>query len=103
MRETRRALIWVVYRMAVQGKPEGVSAVCEQGEWEIMERDRPGHHTLVKGGITSEAEAEALARSTSGYAPPGPKSAKAKAPVKPVKRGASSTPLLGPGVARPKK
>ena len=34
--------------------------------WEQMERDRPGYHTLVQSGITSEAEAEKLARGTAG-------------------------------------
>ena len=95
MRETKRPLAWVVYMMAVQGKPGGVSAVCEQGEWEAMELERPGHHILVREGIRSEAEAEALARSSSGYAPRERATASKPAP-KTAKRSAASNPLLPP-------
>jgi hypothetical protein len=49
--------------MTVHGKPNGMSAVCEQEEWEAMERAQPGYHTLVLAGIASEGEAERLARS----------------------------------------
>src|SRR5437867_246518 len=56
---------WVVYVMTMHNA-EGRRAVCEQSEWEQMERDRPGYHTLVQSGITSEAEAEKLARGTAG-------------------------------------
>jgi len=54
---------WVVYRMTIHGKPSGMNAVCQQSEWEEMERAKPGYHTLVQSGITSEGEAERLARS----------------------------------------
>ena len=54
---------WVVYRMTLHGKPAGVSAVCEQAEWEAMELSRPGYHQLIRSGITNEGEAERLARS----------------------------------------
>ena len=54
---------WVVYRMTVHGKPSGMNAVCEQGEWDAMESSQPGHHTLILAGITNEGEAERLARS----------------------------------------
>ncbi|HZU36449.1 MAG TPA: hypothetical protein VFA18_11100 [Gemmataceae bacterium] len=37
-------------------------AVCEQGEWEAMQRAQPGYHTLVLAGILNEGEAEKLAR-----------------------------------------
>ena len=57
---------WVVYLMTIHGKPLGRNAVCEQAEWDEMEQDRPGYHTLVRGGITNECEAEKLARGTSG-------------------------------------
>jgi hypothetical protein len=67
MKTTEKSLLWVVYRMTIHGKPSGVSAVCEQAEWEAMERDRPGYHLLVRAGITNEGEAERLARSDSGY------------------------------------
>jgi len=56
-------LLWVVYRMTIHGKPSGMNAVCEQGEWDAMERAVPGYHTLVRAGITNEGEAEQLARS----------------------------------------
>ena len=61
---------WVVYEMTVKGRPSGMNAVCEQGEWDDMEQDRPGHHTLVRAGIENECEAEKLARGTSGDAKP---------------------------------
>jgi hypothetical protein len=49
--------------MTVHGKKSGINAVCEQAEWDAMERDRPGYHTLVQEGIPNEGEAERLARS----------------------------------------
>jgi hypothetical protein len=62
MRMTGQATSWVVYVMTIHGKTSGMNAVCEQGEWEAMERDRPGYHTLVRAGIRTEGEAERLAR-----------------------------------------
>jgi hypothetical protein len=53
---------WVVYRMTLHGKVLGVNAVCSQGEWDAMELARPGYHTLVRAGITSEGDAERAAR-----------------------------------------
>jgi len=67
MKTTEKSLSWVVYQMTIHGKPSGMNAVCEQGEWEAMDRDRPGYHTLVRAGMTNEGEAERLARSGSGY------------------------------------
>ena len=61
---------WVVYRMTLKGQPSGMNAVCEQGEWDDMEQDRPGYHTLVRAGIENECEAEKLARGASGDAQP---------------------------------
>jgi hypothetical protein len=66
MSRMREALGWVVYRMTLHGKAEQVNAVCEQAEWDAMEAQRPGHHTLVRAGIANEAEAEKLARGTAG-------------------------------------
>jgi hypothetical protein len=66
MRRTQKALAWVVFRMTLPGKPQQVNAVCEQAEWDEMEASRPGYHLLVRSGIASEAEAEKLARGTSG-------------------------------------
>ena len=53
---------WVVYLMAVRGQATGVRAVCEQGEWEAIERSQPGRHTLLRSGIATEGEAEQSAR-----------------------------------------
>ncbi len=61
---------WVVYLMTIHKGAEGRMAVCEQGEWEKMERERPGYHKLLHAGIPSEAEAELIARGTSGDPPP---------------------------------
>ena len=66
MSTTEKPVSWVVYRMTIHGKPSGMNAVCEQGEWDAMERARPGYHKLVRSGITSEGEAERLARGTAG-------------------------------------
>jgi hypothetical protein len=64
MRTTEMSSLWVVYRMTVRGKITGVNAVCEQREWEAMERAQPGYHTLIQAGITNEGEAERLARTS---------------------------------------
>jgi hypothetical protein len=68
MRKSDEAAAWVVYRVSVQEKTAGLSAVCEQREWDEMEQNRPGYHTLVRGHITNECEAELLARGTTGDA-----------------------------------
>ncbi len=67
MGKTQQAEIWVVYKKTLYGKADGLSAVCEQGEWDEMERLQPGYHTLVQAGILNEQEAETLARDGSGY------------------------------------
>jgi hypothetical protein len=68
MSAATKAESWVVYARTVK-KEEGVrNVVCEQGEWDEMERAKPGAHPLIKEGIASEAEAERLARGTSGDA-----------------------------------
>jgi hypothetical protein len=66
----RRPLSWVVYRVMLKGNVAGPNAVCEQAEWEEMERRHPGAHTLLRSGIASEGEAERLARGTSGDSAP---------------------------------
>ena len=66
MPKSQKAVRWVVYRMSMDGKTPGINVVCEQNEWDAMELAHPGRHTLVRSGITSEAEAEKLARGTSG-------------------------------------
>ena len=60
---------WVVYLMTIHNKSEGRMAVCEQSEWEAMELQRPGYHKLLHTGITSETEAELIARGKSGDPP----------------------------------
>jgi hypothetical protein len=67
---TLRFELWVVYRMAIKGSAEGANAVCTESEWHEMESARPGQHTLLRSGIRNEAEAERLARGTSGDTPP---------------------------------
>jgi hypothetical protein len=59
---------WVVYKMTLRGNSDEMNAVCEQSEWEAMELAQPGYHTLIQAGIANEAEAERLARGTSGDA-----------------------------------
>ena len=59
---------WVVYRMPVRHRPDGMRAVCEQAEWDAMELANPGVNTLIRGGMTNEGEAERLARGASGAA-----------------------------------
>jgi hypothetical protein len=61
-----RAEAWVVYQMPVKGQPEGMRAVCEQQEWDAMERSKPGHFTLIASGILNEGQAEQLARGKAG-------------------------------------
>jgi hypothetical protein len=66
MRQQPQALVtWVVFKMHLAG-PQGPNAVCEQAEWDEMERTNPGYHTLIQEGITSEPEAERLAREAPG-------------------------------------
>jgi hypothetical protein len=69
LREVDGSTSWIVYLMAIHNGPPR-NAVCEQGEWDEIERRRPGNHTLLRSGLTSECEAERLARGTSGDARP---------------------------------
>jgi hypothetical protein len=68
MRKRDEAVSWVVYQMTLHGKAVGMNAVCEQSEWDAMERARPGYHTLIRAHIRDESEAERLARGASGDA-----------------------------------
>jgi hypothetical protein len=61
---------WVVYSMPLKGCAEPMRAVCEQREWEAMDRAKPGFYTLIRSGIGNEGEAERLARGTSGEVRP---------------------------------
>ena len=64
--KARRPESWVIYRAVVRGEVIGPTGVCEQAEWEAMERAKPGGTWVVQSGIADEAVAERLARGTSG-------------------------------------
>jgi hypothetical protein len=66
----RQVESWVVYRAVLKGKTPGGNVVCEAGEWHALERAQPGVHTLIQAGIATEAQAERLARGTSGDTKP---------------------------------
>ena len=68
MRHTEICRAWVVYRMTLYKGMVGGNVVCEQREWDAIERARPGYHLLVQSGIETEQEAEKLARGTAGDA-----------------------------------
>ena len=68
MRKSAGPGAWVVYQTLLYKKPEAMNVVCEQGDWDALELARPGHYKLVRAGIATEAEAERLARGTSGDA-----------------------------------
>ena len=59
---------WVVYSFPLTGSPEAMRAVCDQSEWEVLDRAKPGFYTLIRDGIINEGEAERLARGASGAA-----------------------------------
>ena len=61
---------WVVYRMGLPKNMIGGNVVCEQREWDALERAQPGRHTLLHSGLRTEQEAERLARGTAGQTPP---------------------------------
>jgi hypothetical protein len=69
---------WVVYVKAVVGTAEGIRVICDQSEWDALDRSKPGEFTLVRERITSEGEAERLARGTSGDRP---KEVKKRVPI----------------------
>lgn len=58
----RDVTTWVVYLMTIHKKTARHAAVCEQSEWDAMERTRPGYHELIQAGIATEVLAESLAR-----------------------------------------
>ena len=62
MRKAATAASWVVYRATFDRRAEGMTAVCDQGEWEAMEQTQPGRRTLLKGGFATEGEADQYAR-----------------------------------------
>ena len=88
MRKSEQATAWVVYKKPMNSKTPAMTGICEQCEWDAMELVQPGFHTLVRGGIPNEAEAETLARDTSGFAPPAVKPRKGQPAVEPALGGA---------------
>ena len=56
---------WVVFQ-SVQGKQMGAKSVCQQREWEALERSNPGANELIASGLESETAAEKLARGSAG-------------------------------------
>lgn len=58
----RAAGPWAVYQMTIKGTPTVVRVVCEQREWEQLDRSHPCTYWLVRDRIGSETEAERLAR-----------------------------------------
>jgi hypothetical protein len=60
---TPNPITWVVYEKLVRGQDTGPNAVCEQEDWETMERIRPDSQNLIKAGIATEQEADRYARS----------------------------------------
>ncbi len=50
MRRFEQVESWEIYHPVNKGLASGPHAVCEQDEWALMERDRPGSQTLVQCG-----------------------------------------------------
>ena len=68
MRPNEVCRAWVVYRMTMPKNAVAGNVVCEQREWDALEAERPGYHTLLHAGLRTEQEAEKLARGTAGEA-----------------------------------
>ncbi len=66
----KTAATWAVFHTPATARECGRTTVCSQAEWDAIEREWPGRHTLVRGNIASEAEAERVARAASGYVAP---------------------------------
>jgi hypothetical protein len=73
MRIVHYAGPWVVYERWVKGQPSGINVVCDQAEWDALEAERPGVHTLVRSGIATEGEAERHARAATPALLSGPR------------------------------
>jgi hypothetical protein len=63
---TPKSTTWVVYEKCICRKNIAQNAVCEQSEWDEMERIEPGYQNIIKAGITTEPEAERYARNGPG-------------------------------------
>ena len=66
MHKTEAPRSWVVYKMTAPNGAVLGNSVCEQWEWDAIQVDRPGFHTLLHSGIGTEQEADMLARGTAG-------------------------------------
>ena len=66
MRRMKSPTALVVYRVTIPRQAVCGNVVCEQAEWDEIERTRPGYHVLLYSGVKSEQEAEKLARGTAG-------------------------------------
>ena len=60
------ASTWVVYQIIAPDGSLGPRAVCSQTEWLRIESGASGTVSLIRSEIASEADAERLARGTSG-------------------------------------
>src|SRR5438132_14121648 len=40
-----------------KGMVVGANAICDQADWDAMERNQPGQQPLIRGGIASEVDA----------------------------------------------
>lgn len=85
MRKNKLSVMYVVYKMTLSGRLAGPNSVCEQDEWDEMEGRRPGYHTLIQQHLTSEAEAERLARESPGGSAPVAATLKARAKSPPAR------------------
>jgi hypothetical protein len=70
MRSASEAKSWAVYQIAPRGNEPVTNAMCDQRDWEQIEKSSNGRCTLIRGNITNEGEAERLARGTSGDTKP---------------------------------
>ena len=64
MREFVQVGPWVVYCLTDRNAPGNL--VCQRQEWDEIQVRRPGVYELVEGEIATEADADRIARGTSG-------------------------------------
>jgi hypothetical protein len=65
MRESPKIQTWVVYE-TLKGPMAGLRSVCTASDWKLVESRDPTMNQIIKDGISTENEAEKLARGTSG-------------------------------------
>src|SRR4051812_25587343 len=91
---------WAVFHTPATARECGRTTVCSQSEWDAIEREWPGRHTLVRGNIASEAEAERVARAASGYVAPSRTGlSKARASKRPPRPAPIKPGVVSDGVA----